>query len=141
MERFCQPLHSRSSKAQARAAALQPASLSTYLEISLPERGLRFGSCWWATAPKTPLVLAGAVAWEKQKMGDPQIFPGTTPPPPPPATPQVSLSSWGNDQYDAKKRKRYYVSEQNTTLGTLRKFCALRHNSIWEVRGLAPIFR
>lgn len=75
--------------------------------------------------PQNTLALAGAVEWEKQKMGDPQIFPGTNPPR------QVSLSSWGNDQYDAKKRKWHYVSEQNAMLVTLQKFCALQHNSVW----------
>lgn len=89
--------------------------------------------------PKHPLSWLGlwrgrSRKWETLRYSLGQL-------PHPPATPQVSLSSWGNDQYAAKKRKRYYVSELNTTLGTLRKFCALRHNSIWEVRGLAPIFR
>lgn len=83
LEQFCQPLHSCPSKTQARAAALRAVCLC--VRVSGHRLARERASIWFllvGDGPQNTLALAGAVEWEKQKMGDPQIFPGTNPPPP-----------------------------------------------------------
>ena len=59
-------------------------------------------------------ALAGVAESDRQERGDPQIFPGV---------PQAPLSYWGGDQYDVRKEKGSYVSEQNSVPGTSQKSC------------------